>query len=237
MKEKVYSLLKLLLCFVFFFCIGDICSYVLSIFNIDVSKFDNKTLVLYQFIMSFVIFIVLFLCYRKTIKKDYDKFSKEKNKNITYIIKMFFIFMIVKYIVSFISVVVMTLLNFDTSSMTSVNQDLIESYVKAAPLLMLISTSILAPFYEETLFRLGFKKVFKNKYIFIVLSGLIFGLMHVFPLENGISLILGILQSITYVTMGIFLSYIYFKTDNIFVSIGIHFLNNLLSVLAMINMM
>lgn len=237
MKEKVYSLLKLLLCFIFFFCISDITSYILSLFNIDVANFSNKVLVLYQFIMSFIIFIALFLTYKAIIKKDFEEFIKEKNKNITYIIKMFVIFMIVKYIVSFISVVIMTILRFDTSSMTSVNQNLIEAYVKTAPILMLISTSILAPFYEETLFRLGFKKVFKNKYVFIILSGLIFGLMHVFPLENGVPLVLGIMQSITYVTMGIFLSYIYYKTDNIFISVGIHFLNNLLSVLAMINMM
>lgn len=237
MKEKIYSLLKLLLCFIFFFCIGDIFSYVLGIFGIDVTKFSNKILVIYQFIMSFIIFIVLFFTYKKTINKDYESFRKEKNKNITYIIKMFVIFMIVKYLVSFISVLIMTLLNFDTSSMTSVNQNLIESYVKASPILMLISTAIFAPFYEEVLFRLGFKKVFKNKYIFVILSGMIFGLMHVFPLEEGIPLMLGIMQSITYVTMGIFLSYVYYKTDNIFISIGIHFLNNLLSVLAMINML
>lgn len=237
MKEKIYSLLKLLLCFIFFFCIGDIFSYVLGIFGIDVTKFSNKILVIYQFIMSFIIFIVLFFTYKKTIKKDYESFRKEKNKNITYIIKMFVIFMIVKYLVSFISVLIMTLLNFDTSSMTSVNQNLIESYVKASPILMLISTAIFAPFYEEVLFRLGFKKVFKNKYIFVILSGMIFGLMHVFPLEDGIPLMLGIMQSITYVTMGIFLSYVYYKMDNIFISIGIHFLNNLLSVLAMINML
>lgn len=237
MKEKIYNLLKLLLCFIFFFCIGDIFSYVLGIFGIDVTKFSNKVLVIYQFIMSFIIFIVLFFTYKKTIKKDYESFRKEKNKNITYIIKMFVIFMIVKYLVSFISVLIMTLLNFDTSSMTSVNQNLIESYVKASPILMLISTAIFAPFYEEVLFRLGFKKVFKNKYIFVILSGMIFGLMHVFPLEDGIPLMLGIMQSITYVTMGIFLSYVYYKMDNIFISIGIHFLNNLLSVLAMINML
>lgn len=237
MKEKIYSLLKLSLCFIIFFCIGDIFSYILNVFNIYVSKFSNKTLVIYQFVISFIIFMALLLTYRKTIKKDFEKFRKEKNKNITYIIKIFVIFMIVKYIVSFISILIMTLLNFDTSSMTSVNQNLIESYIKASPLLMLFSTAILAPFYEELLFRLGFKKVFKNKYIFITLSGMIFGLMHVFPLENGISLLLGLMQSITYVSMGIFLSYIYYKTDNIFISIGIHFLNNLLSILAMINML
>ena len=109
----------------------------------------------------------------------------------------------------------MTVLNFDTSSMTSVNQNLIEIYVKTSPFLMVVSTAFLAPFYEEVLFRLGINKVLNNKCLFIVISGMIFGLLHVFPLEEGVTLALGMMQSITYVTMGIFLSYTYYKTNNI----------------------
>ena len=236
MREKIYEILKLLLCFIFFFCIGDLTTYVLNLLGINIDLLSNKGLVIYQFVMSLVIFAIMFIAYNKYIKKDFYSFKKNINKNITYIIKMFVIFMIVKYIVSFISVFIMMLLKFDTSSMTSVNQNLIETYVKASPFLMVISTAILAPFYEEVLFRLGIKKVLKNKFLFVFISGMIFGLMHVFPLEKGISLTLGLTQSITYVTMGMFLSYSYYKTDNIFISVGIHFLNNLLSVLAMINM-
>ena len=84
---------------------------------------------------------------------------------------------------------------------------------------------------------MGFKKVIKNKILFVLISGFIFGIMHIFPLSDGVDLTLGIMQSITYVTMGIFLAYSYQKTNNIFTSIGIHFLNNFLSVLVMINMM
>lgn len=236
MRKKIYFVLKLLLCFILFFCIGDISNYVLKIFGINIDDLSNKALVIYQFVMSSIMFISLFIVYNKSIKKDFVNFKNNVNKNIGYIIKMFIIFMIVKYIVSFISVLIMTVLNFDTSSMTSVNQNLIEIYVKTSPFLMVVSTAFLAPFYEEVLFRLGINKVLNNKCLFIVISGMIFGLLHVFPLEEGVTLALGMMQSITYVTMGIFLSYTYYKTNNIFISIGIHFLNNLLSVLAMINM-
>ena len=237
MREKLYMILKLLLCFLLFFSVGNIVTYILNLFNINIELLSNKWLVVYQFVVSFIMFVALFLAYNKSVKKDLKDFKKEKNKNITYIVKMFILFMIVKYIVSFISVLIMTLLKYDTNAMTSVNQNLIETYIKTSPFLMLVSTAFFAPFYEEVLFRMGMKKVFKNKYIFIILSGMIFGLMHIFPLEEGISLGLGIMQSITYVTMGIFLSYTYYKTDNIFISIGIHFLNNFLSVLVMINML
>ena len=52
--------------------------------------------------------------------------------------------------------------------------------------------------------------------LFVLISGFIFGIMHVFPLENGMPLVLGVVQSISYITMGIFLAHIYNKTDNIF---------------------
>lgn len=236
MREKIYLLLKLLLSFIFFFFIGDIATYLLKLFDINIELLSDKSLVIYRFIMSLIMFVVLFIIYRKSIKNDFKEFRQDIYINIVYIIKMFLIFIVVKYIVSFISVLIMMILKYDISSITSVNQTLIESYVKASPVLMVISTAILAPFYEEILFRLGVKKVLKNKYFFIVISGMVFGLMHVFPLDDGITLVLGIIQSITYVTMGMFLSYSYYKTDNIFTSIGIHFLNNLLSILAMINM-
>lgn len=236
MKRKIYETLKLILCLLFFLFIGEILRFAFGIFGIDVNSFSNKNFVVYQLVVSLFMFIILFKLYYKTIKEDYNRFKKNIIKNALKILKLFIFFMFIKYIVSIVSVLIMMAFNLDTSSLTSVNQELIETYLKTSPILMFISTVLLAPFYEEILFRLGFKKLLKNKYIYIILSGTIFGLLHIFPLEEGISLALGITQSISYVTMGIILSYIYFKNDNIFMSIGVHFLNNLLSIIAMLSM-
>lgn len=237
MKNKIYELLKLLLCMIFFFCFSKLVISIFGLFGVDFTKFSFKGQVIYQFVISLMFFIGLLLVYFNNVKKDYKDFKAKLNKNIGYVIKMFFVFMVVKYLSSFVSVIIMMIFDMDTSSITSVNQDLIETYVKASPLLMVVSTAFLAPFYEEVLFRLGISKVVKNKYLFIIISGFLFGMMHVFPLDEGITLALGLIQSISYVVMGIFLAYVYKKTNNIFISIGLHFLNNLLSVLAMINML
>ena len=179
---------------------------------------------------------MLLFVYFKDIKKDFKRFFDSPNKSISYVIKIFIIFIIIKYLVGLISVLVCMLLKLDTNTITSVNQELIKKYVKTYPLLMIISTSILAPFYEECLFRMGIRKVIKNRFIYIIVSGSLFGLLHVFPLDEGISVLVGVVQSISYVTMGLFFSYIYSKTDNIFNTISIHFLNNFLSVLTMLSM-
>lgn len=237
MREKIFSILKLFVSLLLFFCVGIISTFILKLFGINIDNLSSKYLVIYQSIISLLMFIILFILYRKEIKEDFKKFIKNIGSNIISIIKLFIIFMIVKYIVSFISILIISLLGMDIESITSVNQNIIIDYVKVSPILMVVTTSIFAPLYEETLFRLGFKKVLNKGILFIIISGLVFGLLHIFPLEDGVTLTLGIIQSISYVTMGIFLSYVYNKTDNIFISIGIHFLNNFISILTMINMM
>ena len=237
MKEKIINIIKLGISLILFFSIGIISGFILKMFNIDVNIIKEKYMVYYQFIVSFILFIILLIMYFKYIKKDYCDFKKNIVKNIKSILKLFIIFIIVKFIVSFVTMLIVSLLGMDIESITSVNQETIIEYIKVAPILMAFTTSLFGPFYEEILFRLGFKKALKKGIIFVLISGLIFGVMHVFPLDDEVSLLLGIIQSINYVTMGIFLAYIYNKSDNIFISIGVHFLNNFLSVLTMINML
>lgn len=236
-KEKIYNAIKLLFSILCFFNLGTMLKFVLKLFKVNLDNISTFGMVISQLILSLVMFILLFLLYYKDLKNDFKKLKCNIKNSIWYIIKTFIIFMLVKFAVSFLTTIVLTLLEFDPSEFTSQNQNLIQDYIKVAPLLMIFTTSILGPFYEEILFRLGFKKVLGKGMWFVLISGFIFGVMHVFPLENGMPLILGVVQSISYITMGIFLAHIYNKTDNIFLSVGVHFLNNFLSVLTMINML
>ena len=236
LKDKIYNTLKLLLCLVFFFSISNITSLFLNVFNIDKNKIGLFGNTLYQFIVSFILFALLLILYKDTIKKDFKNLKKDFKNNIIYIIKTFLIFIIVKYLVSILSSIIMVLCGLGTENIVSVNQSILEDYIKAAPLLMLISVAFLGPFYEEGIFRLAFKKVIDNKWLYIIISGSLFGILHVFPLSDGVTLPVGIIQSISYVTMGMFFSYVYYKKDNIFFTVGLHFLNNFISVLVMLKM-
>ena len=111
-------------------------------------------------------------------------------------------------------------------------QNTIDSITNNAPVMMFISTSLLAPFVEEGIFRLGLRSVIKEKYLFIAISGLVFGFMHIFPTE--LPLYVALIQSIVYVAMGICLAYMYTETDNIWITIIIHALNNFLSMAAIL---
>ena len=237
MDKKFKDIFKLVICLICFFGSGYLLRFILKLVGISINKLNIGWMMFIELILALLISGVVVVIYFKDLKNDYKDFKKKLDKNITYIIKMFIIFMLVKYAVSVLSALIIMVLGYDIESITSVNQSTIENYVKMYPWLMVFTTSVLAPLYEETLFRLGFKKVFKNKILFVLISGFVFGIMHIFPLRDDVDLMLGLTQSISYVTMGIFLAYSYQRTNNIFTSIGIHFLNNFLSVLIMINMM
>lgn len=236
-KDKIYDIVRLLTCLVFFFSIGSLTNLIFKVFNFDknnMNVFDN---VLYSFVVSLFLFILLFFMYKDTIKKDFYIFRNNKKTYINYTVKMFIIFIIVKYFVGIICSLIMNFMGIDSTYMVSNNQNLIEQYVKNAPILMFISVSILGPFYEECIFRLGFRKVIDNKFAYIIISGTLFGILHVFPLNEGVTLPIGLIQSVSYVVMGCFFSYIYYKNNNIFISIILHFLNNFISVLLMLKML
>ena len=84
---------------------------------------------------------------------------------------------------------------------------------------------------EELVFRMGFKKIFKNKYLFILISGLVFGGLHVI---GNINTPYDYLFLLPYCLPGIILAYVYYISDNIFASLGIHFIHNLFMLIVQI---
>ena len=84
-----------------------------------------------------------------------------------------------------------------------------------------ITTVFLAPFFEELLFRGYFLESFLKNYkpwIAITSSAFLFGLLHANPA-----------QFVTGFAVGLFLGYIYWRTDSLFMPILIHFFNNILA--------
>ena len=96
------------------------------------------------------------------------------------------------------------------------------------PLYMCFSSVIMAPFIEEITFRKTFRNIISNGYLFIIVSGFIFGLVHISNVGNTLE---EFLMIIPYILMGISLSYIYYKSDNIFTTIIIHSIHNLILLL------
>ena len=88
-----------------------------------------------------------------------------------------------------------------------------------------------APVVEEGIFRGGLRRFIKNDKVFIILSAISFGLLHTITSESGLYNI--IVQSLQYMVMGGVMAYTYTKSNNIFVNMGFHCVQNTLGIIMM----
>ena len=103
------------------------------------------------------------------------------------------------------------------------NEDSVRELFKVSPIYIYLSAVFFAPVVEELVFRQGIRNLFGRNILFILISGLVFGGLHV---VDGYETILDLLYLIPYSSLGIAFAYMLYKTDNIFVSMGFHFMHN-----------
>ena len=150
-----------------------------------------------------------------------DDFKKINKKNLLITIGIWllgFILMIfANYIINYII--------FDNaiSSNEEINRNLLINHKITYSLLM----CIIIPFLEEVSFRLEFKKNIKNNIVFILLSSTIFGLIHLINITSIIELV----YFIPYFILGLTFSFIFKKTDSIYMNIFAHMLHNTICVI------
>lgn len=155
------------------------------------------------------------ICMRKELKSDFKVMKSNFKTYMEYVVPRLGIFLIIYYVTS----LVLTLIIRETPSNQAAIQDL--ALWKIALLSLLY-----APIVEECLFRGLLKKSFKNNTIFIIASTVIFGAIHVMTPEANPMLYLYV---IIYALIGYFLAKTYAKTDNIAVSVLLHFMWNAIS--------
>ena len=189
---------------------------ILSILNIDISSFNKIQKIIYNLSYEFILILIIIFIYRKKLINDIKCFKKSYFSYIRY----WFIALILMLISN---IIINMFTNIDTSS----NQEVIINTFKKAPIYTTILACLFAPILEELVFRLSIRKMFKTNIIFIVISGLFFGFMHV----SSPSSILELLYIIPYSIPGIIFAYTLTKSNNILVPIGLHFMHNSLMIL------
>ena len=97
------------------------------------------------------------------------------------------------------------------------------------PTVVAFAMAIAAGFYEETIFRgvtvpigMRYFKSEKRVGILVLISALVFGLMHIGNIMNGASIQMGIAQGIATTFAGIFFIAAYLRTGNILIPIFMH---------------
>lgn len=220
MKEKTINVVKCIFLFILFFTISAI---PMLIFRIDINKFNDLDKVIYSLSCSLLFLSIIMLCYKKTLVKDFKPYFKNFGKNFE---NSFKYYLVGVGVMIFSNLIITLLFQGDLST----NETTVRSYINASPLLMAIDISFYAPLAEELLFRKSVRDVVKNKWLYIFISGFIFGGMHVIGTEG----LIGLLYLIPYCSLGFTFAYIYAKTDNIYSSIMLHFMHNTLTLILLL---
>ena len=219
--DKTKYIIKGIIVFIIFYSSVYIQYIPIKLFNIDVKTMSNTMTVVLSTFSSLVLFLIFFFIYRKDLKKDFKMFWKNKEEYMDVGIRCWILGLIIMFAVNYI-------LNIVLKAGGANNEKVVQTMIKSFPLLMIIDAGILAPFNEEIVFRKTLKDIFKNKWIFITLSFLLFGGAHVI---NSSKTIIDYLFIIPYGALGASFAYAYYKTNNIFTSITLHIIHNTILIL------
>lgn len=226
MKERLINIIKLAVALITFFTLSSLLA--LGIKSMGFAITNYKDIVIITSASEVILAVLIFILYNKDFIKG--KAILSDKDFIKKLVKYFCIFWVIKIISSIVMTVLCLLCGYEVN--VSENQEAINLYTTSAPILMLLTSSITTPIVEEGIFRLGISKIIRNKSLFIITSGIIFGFLHIFPTD--LDIIYALINSIPYVTMGMVLAYIYKKEDNIYYPMIIHGLNNFVSMLLLL---
>ena len=191
------------------------------LFNIDLNTCSDLVFNSTRLFANAVTALILFFIYFKDLKIDLKKFKNNFKEIISSSIKYWIVGFIIMMITSM-------LIGIFSPINTSTNEEGVRSIIYSTPIIAFLMSSILAPFTEEIIFRKAFKDALKNKCLFIITSGVVFGALHV---VGTIESLYGLLYIFPYTSLGIAFALAYYKTNNIFSSIFLHFMHNTLVML------
>ena len=199
-----------------YFTLSELQTLPLVLSGVDYNVMPLALKVIY--LLSFEILMVsaIGLILNKEIKKALTDIKKNHQKYFSKYLKYWLYSLIImagsNIIISFIN-----------GGGVAGNEETIRQIFTKAPIYMFISAVFIAPILEELTFRQAFRNIFSNDKVFIIMSGLIFGGLHV---VGNVNSPVDLLYLIPYCTPGFVFAYIMAKTDNVFVSMGLHFLHN-----------
>lgn len=202
-KDIIKSILTI---FIFVFIM-----FVLPLFNIRKKVFS--------YIFYIIIFLSVLLLHSEELKGQFLIFKNNIKKYMPFIFKRYIKMLGVMLLVA----VPIVLLN---KGNVSSNQQEINTMFKNVPFITFILTVLYAPFVEECIFRLSLSKLIKNGKLFIIISGFLFGLLHMVDKFTSFYDLLYVFQ---YSALGICLAKAYKDSNNIFVPMSMHFIQNFIA--------
>lgn len=194
--------------------------FILEIFGIDINNLNDTLKVVFMFISDLLFLVLLFFIYRKDLTKEFKNFF---NKKLFSNIRLSFNYWIVGLIIMVISNGIIAVI---TNGSLAGNEESVRELIDKFPIYMAFQVMLYAPITEEIIFRKTIKKSINNKWFYILISGFVFGGLHVI---GNVETSLDWLYLIPYCSLGFIFAMLYNRTNNIFSTITAHSFHNTLA--------
>lgn len=187
---------------------------LLDIFNVSV--ITGPAAVIYSLANEVLLVALILLVFHKKIEKDIEDIKKNHKKYFKENFKYYLIGIAIMLISNCILI-------YGFENGISGNEESIRSLFGTHPIYVYISAVLFAPIAEELVFRQGIRNIIPNDILFILISGFVFGGLH---LIGNVSTFVDFLYIIPYSALGLAFAYILTRTNNILVTIGLHMMHN-----------
>lgn len=161
------KLIKTLLVFISYLLYSNVISVVLSTF-----KITNATML--SFLADLIFLICIVFAYRDNLKKDFENLKKDYK--ISSIIKTIIIWVVIIFVFNILMGAITEMIY--PNMATDDNTNAMSTLFKTSMSYSLFKTMIFAVVAEELLYRESISDVVKNKYIFIVISSIVYTIMN-----------------------------------------------------------
>ena len=222
MKTSNYKpIINLTIVLLIFYCSSLFVLIPIYLFNINVKTCSDTVYNILRIIPNVSQALLLILIYRKFLKEQFKDFIKNFGNYSDIAIK----YWLIGFIAMFISNSIIASL---FPIKIAANEQGVREIINTIPIISFFSISIFSPIAEELIFRKAFKDCLKEKWLFVLTSGIVFGLLHVIGSFNSLY---DLFYVVPYSSLGIAFALIYYKTNNIYSSIFIHCMHNAILVL------
>ena len=171
---------------------------------------------------TIVFMILLVLMYYKDLIKEFKIYKSNFKDNFRIAFKY--------YILGFMGMVFFNIIIAFFLKNISSNETQVREMLYSNVILSLINISILAPICEEIVFRKSLEPVIKNKWIYVIVCGLLFGGAHILTnIINDSFVLTDLFYILPYACLGSAFALMDNETKSTFTSIVMHALHNTLT--------
>lgn len=185
-----------------------------SIFYSFISEFSGRGLSS-QFASELLFIVMLILIYYKDLKREFKIYITNIKKNIPIMLKYY----VLGIIIMIFSNLIISMIIGNVSS----NESAVRESLFSFPVYTMLSIMIVAPLSEELVFRKSISPIIKNKWIYAIVCGLLFGGAHLLAGEFAL---INLLYLVPYGSLGFVFALMNRETKTTFSSITMHCIHN-----------